>query len=497
MASSPFPTRSRLSRTSLSTPNRNDKSNENVLHPPSTPYDIFQRNHSPLPSTSAISATPSSHKSSVYLPSSRSQPILTSYLRNVGFGSPGVGRSPRYSSTGVGSSAETDSPRPMKGLHKGPNKRTQKFIRRKSLKQRALDLPATIYDLIIFSPILDFNDPALGYPAGLLLHGISFITLVIHPEGALHLSWGGGGRQLKAKGLFADQSSLGGGLASKRRQSQDDAWRWFAIMIAYILLTVAFANAYHLFTARRRYHLWMKSTSDKISSDNASLVDLPQDTEKKPRMSSLDAFLLLLSKLWTLLATGLMWLLEHALHRLRQVPYLGVVITFLFPPTIARRMRQPPSAPLDSQMYAIDMWTAPEVQLRIFCLYSPLHALFYLLSLKSDFSRFITTFAFMVIVSAQTTLLVRFYTDLVKDKNIIAGEVMHEYNEKFVFPRAQPMCRDASTMTDEAEASSKKRMSWLNRRHSSEGEERSEEEFSRPSSKRKTQRACRKTLTTH
>lgn len=41
---------------------------------------------------------------------------------------------------------------------------------------------------------------------------------------------------------------------------------------------------------------------------------------------------------------------------------------------------------------------------------------------------------------------------------------------QFVKPRAMPISRDVSTMTDEAELSAAKRQSWANRRHSSDEE---------------------------
>lgn len=71
---------------------------------------------------------------------------------------------------------------------------------------------------------------------------------------------------------------------------------------------------------------------------------------------------------------------------------------------------------------------------------------------------------------AQTHLLVRTYTALLKDRALLAAEVMHEYDQKvstspgawkaqprltlhkqFVLPRAMPAVRDASTMTNQAE----------------------------------------------
>lgn len=61
----------------------------------------------------------------------------------------------------------------------------------------------------------------------------------------------------------------------------------------------------------------------------------------------------------------------------------------------------------------------------------------------------------MAAFSCQTLFLSNEYTAHVKDRSTLAAEVLHEYDEKvryclqFVLPRAMPLVRDASTMTDE------------------------------------------------
>ena len=107
-------------------------------------------------------------------------------------------------------------------------------------------------------------------------------------------------------------------------------------------------------------------------------------------------------------------------------------------------------------MHALDVWQAPEVQLRIFTLYSPLHLVIYAMEMHrynglSRFSSMILSSTLMALISAQTFAIVFLYSGLVKDKAVIAGEVLNEYNQKFVMPRAMPVCRDASTMTTQAE----------------------------------------------
>lgn len=60
-------------------------------------------------------------------------------------------------------------------------------------------------------------------------------------------------------------------------------------------------------------------------------------------------------------------------------------------------------------------------------------------------------------------MLAREYSAHVKDRQVLSGEMLREYDEKvcdcnknmlmiafsFVMPRAMPLVRDASTMTDE------------------------------------------------
>jgi len=59
--------------------------------------------------------------------------------------------------------------------------------------------------------------------------------------------------------------------------------------------------------------------------------------------------------------------------------------------------------------------------------------------------------AVMVGVSFQVHALTTTYEALLKDRTIIAAEVLHEYDEKYVSPRLHPVRRDACVMTNEAE----------------------------------------------
>lgn len=132
----PLPARSRLSRSSVSTPKR--EMNTALPRSPSTPYDIYnQRNASPLSASTSFTSSP--RPSSAFLPpSSTSQQLahMGAYRRNVGFGSPGAVRSPRFSHGGsVGTPSEMASPR-HSNVASRLGIRAPRFIRKKSLKQR-------------------------------------------------------------------------------------------------------------------------------------------------------------------------------------------------------------------------------------------------------------------------------------------------------------------------------------------------------------------------
>ena len=70
----------------------------------------------------------------------------------------------------------------------------------------------------------------------------------------------------------------------------------------------------------------------------------------------------------------------------------------------------------------------------------------------------LVTLGVMAMFSAQAYLLAHEYAAHVKDRQVLSAEVLREYDEKvrcvaaypqFVMPRAMPLVRDASTMTDE------------------------------------------------
>jgi len=96
----------------------------------------------------------------------------------------------------------------------------------------------------------------------------------------------------------------------------------------------------------------------------------------------------------------------------------------------------------------LEVWTPGEVELMLFCVYSPIHVFLWMLWNSGNW---IMMAAVMVAVSFQVRVLTTTYEALLKDRAIIAAEVLHEYDEKFVSPRINPVRRDACVMTNEAE----------------------------------------------
>lgn len=85
-------------------------------------------------------------------------------------------------------------------------------------------------------------------------------------------------------------------------------------------------------------------------------------------------------------------------------------------------------------------------------IYSPAHAVWWALagSLGMQvWTSWLVTIVLMFMFSVQSFILAREYAAHVKDRQVLSAEVLREYDEKFVMPRAMPLVRDASTMTDE------------------------------------------------
>lgn len=102
-------------------------------------------------------------------------------------------------------------------------------------------------------------------------------------------------------------------------------------------------------------------------------------------------------------------------------------------------------------VWEVAVWDPYPATLRIFCLFSPGHALIYMMFLPLaalDHRPSVTVFKALVLqllLTAQMLLLTSRFTQQSKDMGIIHREVMHEYDIKYVHPRVYPIYREVAT----------------------------------------------------
>ncbi|KAI0780717.1 hypothetical protein BD413DRAFT_499532 [Trametes elegans] len=220
------------------------------------------------------------------------------------------------------------------------------------------------------------------------------------------------------------------------REGEGEAWFDWTVPMSFVLVSCAILNSLFLFTRTRIYYLNL--ASEPVSSPHAAFVKRPRTPH---RASSDDAALAprrsVPAALWALLAAVL-----SALWR-----GLRVSVRFLLnlsPP----KARAPQPWEEDARVQQLEVWTPGELELALFGTYSPVHALLWMATTSANW---MMMFLVMFIVGVQTRALSRSYEALLKDKAIIAAEVLHEYDEKFVYPRVNPVRKDAAVMTHESE----------------------------------------------
>ncbi|KAL1687085.1 hypothetical protein GGG16DRAFT_128243 [Schizophyllum commune] len=198
--------------------------------------------------------------------------------------------------------------------------------------------------------------------------------------------------------------------------AEDTGASWFSwtIPLTLLLLGAAILNAMFLFTRVKIYRLHRRQ--DPVSSPNAKYVSEELDFEPLEAPS-------IKEQLWGAFTKSFRWLLGMK-------------------PKAAAKTRTA------TRILQMEVWTPGDVETSLFCVYSPVHALLWM---QTGSSNWIMMFAIMALVGFQLHALCRSFKALVKDKEIIAAEVMHEYNEGFVYPRVNPIRKDAAVMTHQSE----------------------------------------------
>ncbi|KAF5365663.1 hypothetical protein D9758_003336 [Tetrapyrgos nigripes] len=200
------------------------------------------------------------------------------------------------------------------------------------------------------------------------------------------------------------------------RESEGASWFDWTTPMTILLLATSFGNAIYAFSRIKLYRLHRRP--DPVSSPNAKFVPADWDLEPPSVLSRLRS-----GAWWSFLA---FWCF-----------LLGM---------------KPPAAKVPSRniprVQQLEMWTPGELEMTLFGIYSPVHSMLWMATTSSNW---IMMFFTMGMIWAQMNVMMRYYTNLVKDKEILAAEVMNEYNEGFVYPKINPVRKDVATMTHESE----------------------------------------------
>lgn len=279
------------------------------------------------------------------------------------------------------------------------------------------------------------HEPALGYPIALALHALSLLSHLISPESDLSLSLltgldghsTGGSSSKESTSLFSSSGNASRGpRRSLRRTMQINraaAWSWTASVLSMTLVVLSLYNAWRCLAARRRYRLWMKSADSKVASQNARLVPIHLDGGSDDDEDGNGSDQPTISER----------LIVFLLTQLQRIPILGALVPDA--PYLGHNKHRP-SLGIDAQIHELHVWQPPAVTLRVLTVYSPPAALLWHI-VGGPFlpiQGIVAWLSFLVVVqgglASMLVLLARLYEGLVKDKEVLAAEVMREYDEK-------------------------------------------------------------------
>lgn len=179
-----------------------------------------------------------------------------------------------------------------------------------------------------------------------------------------------------------------------------------------LLIVGSVLNALYLFTRVKLYRL--HNRPDPVSSPSAKFVPADLDFEPLETPSLISR---VSSAVWYAFCASWRFLLNM---RPRAVPKI--------------------SGAKMSKVQQLDVWAPGDLETWLFSVYSPVHSLLWMATTSANWMLMLAIMAGVgVQVSnmsgtsskanwSQMRVLTRSYTTLVKDKEIIAAEVMHEYN---------------------------------------------------------------------
>ncbi|KAL7414902.1 hypothetical protein BDY24DRAFT_384970 [Mrakia frigida] len=358
---------------------------------------------SPLASTSSSTSTSSSYSTptaSRFQPAGRaSTPSSFSRGRAIPFDMAGSQRAAKM---------HVNSPAALNGTPIKP----KRFIRKKPFLQKITDLPSTLIDRI------DMNLDLLpiARPLGFALTALHFFLRAPLWSNAnkspSNILRAGGAKKGRWEGRW-DTPEEG--------MTRTSIFHW-TILLSIFLVLAATLNAVYLFTRTRSYRMHLRT--DPLSSPNARKVP-----EEDPMAQAGGANAQSWMAAWV-----------FAKRYLSPLPVARFLLSL--PPKSASHEKK------RRLVQQLDVWDPPAFNLQLFSTYTPPTALvLHFLTPSSPWVAILVALA----VSFQCDFIVGKYAALIKDKELLAGEVMHEYDQKFVYPTIFKPMKDAATTTHEAE----------------------------------------------
>ncbi|EPQ58114.1 hypothetical protein GLOTRDRAFT_72177 [Gloeophyllum trabeum ATCC 11539] len=287
-------------------------------------------------------------------------------------------------------------PKPRKSEGGAPVRRV---VRKKSLVERITSIPSTIaFQLSLFPHNVPLPKPETSaILSGGLLHFLHLCVRISRIQ-------------------KVPDSDLG--WEDMYREGEDEPWFDWTIPTSLLLIAAAMGNAMYLFTRVRIYRLY--NQPDPVSSPHAKFV--PMDLDFSPLEP------------------------PSAISRIRSASWKAFVAFWRFLLNMSPRGSSTSKEP--DKVQQLEVWAPGEFELRLFCIYSPVAPFLWM---ATNTSNWMLMIFIMAAVGVQLHTQMSFYDALLKDRQIISEEVMHEYNDKFVYPRVHPLKREIGVMTHESE----------------------------------------------
>ncbi|KAJ2747122.1 hypothetical protein GGI20_000827 [Coemansia sp. BCRC 34301] len=190
-------------------------------------------------------------------------------------------------------------------------------------------------------------------------------------------------------------------------------WRGTLLFLQLLLFGLSVGNGLWMFSMRRTYQMRLKGAESKVLSSNCRRVALGT---RRPQWAG---------RWWG-------WMIWAVWKRV-----MGV------------------DDSIQGEIWELSLWTPSVFARNLFCWFSPVQLL--TLSFMNG-SNWYYILPMAAAVASQCTVLTLAYATMVRDKQILFGEMHDEYNETFVNPRVFAPKQDAATSTMEDWAAEKRKV---------------------------------------